>query len=184
VFYPLHFEPEATLYYLSPFYDNQFALIENVLKCMKESQVLIIKEHPAQPGFLMQKHFRKLKSRFPNIKFLKADVPSLTVINRANYIFTLVSTAGFEAMCLEKPVIVFGKVYYNSYPGVNYCKTFDEVYDLLRGHKQFNKSNELEDFISRMFSILHSGYPWPYSTLYNQDNIRNVRMGIESKISI
>jgi hypothetical protein len=184
VFYPLHFEPEATLYYLSPFYDNQFALIENVLKCMKESQVLIIKEHPAQPGFLMQKHFRKLKSRFPNIKFLKADVPSLTVINRANYIFTLVSTAGFEAMCLEKPVIVFGKVYYNSYPGVNYCKTFDEVYDLLRGHKQFNKSNELEDFISRMFSILHSGYPWPYPTLYNQDNIRNVRLGIESKISI
>lgn len=183
VFYPLHFEPEATLLYCSPFYDNQFALIENLLKCMKEDQVLIVKEHPAQAGFLMQKQFRKLKKRFPNIKYLKADIKSLTVIKRANYIFTLVSTAGFEAMCLDKPVIVFGKVYFNSYPGVNYCKTFDEVYDLLRGFKIFNKSDKLEDFISRMVSITHTGYPWPYPILYSKENINNVRIGIENKIS-
>jgi hypothetical protein len=182
VFYPLHYEPEATLYYLSPYYDNQFALIENVLKCMKENQVLVIKEHPAQAGFLMQKHFRSLKRRFPNVKYLKADIRSLTVITRANYIFTLVSTAGFEAMCLEKPVIVFGKVYYNAYPGVNYCKTFEEVYDLLRGHKDFNKSNELEDFLSRMVAILNPGYPWPYPILYSKENIDNVRTGIENRI--
>jgi len=182
VFYPLHFEPEATLYYLSPFYDNQFALIENVLKCMKENQVLVIKEHPAQAGFLMQKHFRNLKRRFPNVLYLKADIHSLKVINRANYIFTLVSTAGFEAMCLDKPVIVFGKVYYNAYPGVNYCKTFEEVYDLLRGFKSFNKSNELEDFLSRMVAILNPGYPWPYPILYSSENINSVRIGIENRI--
>jgi hypothetical protein len=182
VFYPLHFEPEATLFYLSPFCDNQFALIENVLKCMKEDQVLVIKEHPAQAGFLMQKQFRKLKTRFPNVKYLKADISSSIVINRANYIFTLVSTAGFEAMCIDKPVIVFGKVYYNAYSGVNYCTTFEEVYNLLRGLTTFNKSDGLEDFLSRMIAILNVGYPWPYPILYTKENIDNVRMGIEKRI--
>jgi len=183
VFYPLHFEPEATMFYMSPYYEDQFALVENILKCMKEDQVLVIKEHPAQAGFLMQKQFRDLKKRFPNVLFLKAEVPSLKVIDRANIIVTLVSTAGFEALVLGKPVIVLGNVYYNTYEGVNYCKTFEEVYSLLRGHTTFNKPGDIEGFISKLVALLHPGYPWPHSTLYLKENLSNIRVAIESRIS-
>jgi hypothetical protein len=182
VFYPMHFVPEATMFYMSTYYDNQFALVENLLKCLPENQFLVVKEHPAQAGFLMQKSWRKLKKRFPNLKLVKAEVSSKDIILRSKVVVTLVSTAGFEAVLLGKPVIVLGKIYFDFFEGVNYCATFEEVYELLRGHKPFNKSLDLVSNLAKLIAIQNSGNPWPHAELYSEKNIKDVRYAIESEI--
>lgn len=181
-FYPMHFEPEATLYYMSTFYENQYALIENLLKCLGENQVLLVKEHPAQPGFLLQKKFRLLKKRFPNLYYIKADVSSKEMIVVSEAVITLVSTAGFEALALNKPVILLGKIYFDSYSGVNYCKTFEEVYDLVRGYKSYNKVGDFETFLAKLIAMQNTGNPWPHSDLYTKENIAGVVQAIENEV--
>lgn len=182
-FYPLHFEPEATLFYMSTYYENQYALIENLLKCLAENQVLMVKEHPAQPGVLMQKKYKKLKERFPNVAFIKADVSSKEMIVSSKAVITLVSTAGFEALALDKPVILLGKIYYDSFDGVNHCKTFEEVYNLVRGYKPFNKGSDFEELLAKLISMQNTGNPWPHSDLYTKENIAGVVKAIEDRIA-
>lgn len=182
VFYPMHFEPEATLFYMSTYYDNQLALVENLLKCLPENQFLVVKEHPAQAGFLLQKSWRKLKNRFPNLMLIKAEVSSKEIILRSKVVVTLVSTAGFEAVVLGKPVIVLGKIYFDVFDGVNYCSTFEEVYDLLRGNKPFNKSLKLLSYLAKLIAMQNVGNPWPHAELYSEQNIQDVRYAIESEV--
>ncbi|MFC4478245.1 hypothetical protein [Flavobacterium chungangensis] len=182
VFYPLHFEPEATLFYMSTYYDNQLALVENILKCLPEDQFLVIKEHPAQAGFLMQKNWRNLKKRFPNIRLIKAEVSSKEIILRSKAVVTLVSTAGFEAVILGKPVIVLGKIYFDVFDGINYCSTFEEVYKLLRGYEPFNKSVNLVTYLAKLIAMQNTGNPWPHAELYSEKNVEDVRYAIESEV--
>lgn len=181
-FYPMHFEPEATLFYQSTYYENQYALIENLLKCLAEDQILLVKEHPAQPGFLMQRKFKNLKKRFPNVVYIKADISSKEMISRSKAVITLVSTAGFEALAIGKPVILLGKIYYDSFEGVNCCKTFEEVYDLVRGHKPFNKSGNFVDFLSKLIAMQFTGNPWINPQLYSDENISGIRKAIEQQL--
>lgn len=182
VFYPMHFEPEATLFYMSTYYDNQLALVENLLKCLPENELLVVKEHPAQAGFLLQENWKKLKKRFPNLRLVKAEVSSKEIILRSKVVITLVSTAGFESVILGKPVIVLGKIYFDFFEGVNYCATFEEVYELLRGHKPFNKSLDLVSNLAKLISIQNSGNPWPHAELFSEKNIQDVRIAIEREI--
>lgn len=182
-FYPMHFEPEATLFYMSTFYENQFALIENLLKCLAENQILFVKEHPAQPGYLMQKKFLKLKDRFPNVMYIRADISSKQMILRATATITLVSTAGFEALALNKHVILLGKIYYDSYKGVNFCRTFEEVYELVRGYRPYNVASDYENFLAKLIAMQNTGNPWPHPGLYSSENIDGVREAIESQVS-
>ena len=182
IFYPLHFEPEATLFYMSTYYDNQLALVENLLKCLPENQFLVVKEHPAQAGFLMLKSWRNLKNRFPNLMLIMAEVSSKEIILRSKVVVTLVSTAGFEAIILGKPVIVLGKIYFDAFDGVNYCATFEEVYELLRGCKPFNKSLDLVSYLAKLIAIQNRGNPWPHAELYSYENIQDIRNAIESQM--
>lgn len=182
VFYPMHFEPEATLFYMSTYYDNQLALVENLLKCLPENEFLVVKEHPAQAGFLLQKNWIKLKDRFPNLMLIKAEVSSKEIILKSKTVVTLVSTAGFESLVLGKPVIVLGKIYFDVFDGVNYCSTFEEVYELLRGNKPYNISSNLVSYLAKLIAMQNVGNPWPHEELYSEQNIKDVRYAIESEI--
>jgi hypothetical protein len=181
-FYPMHFEPEATLFYMSTYYDNQLALVENLLKCLPENQYLLVKEHPAQAGFLTQKPWLNLKKRFPNIKFIKAEVTSKEIILRSNVTITLVSTAGFESIILDRPVIVLGKVYFDAFKGVNYCENFEQIYRLLRNQDLLRRGENIEEYLAKLIAMQNSGNPWPHPELYSKENIRSVRESIEKML--
>jgi capsule polysaccharide modification protein KpsS len=130
----------------------------------------------------MQRKFKDLKERFPNVAYIKADVPSKEMISRSKAVITLVSTAGFEALAIGKPVILLGKIYYDSFEGVNYCRTFEEIYDLVRGHKPFNKSGDFVDFLSKLIAMQYTGNPWINPQLYTDENISGIRKAIEQQI--
>jgi hypothetical protein len=182
VLFPLHYEPEAVLLYMAYFFGDQLNVIENTLKCLNENQILLVKEHPQQPGTLIQKKFNRIKKRYPNLIFVRAEKNSAEIINKCTTIITLGSTAGFEALALGKNVINFGKVFYDSFNGVNNCSSFEEVYDLFRGKKLFNNHDKFEIFVAKMLQYLNEGNPFPHADLYSNSNIEDVRKAIENEL--
>ena len=182
VFYPLHYEPEAVLLYMAYFFDNQINIIENTLKCLPENQLLIVKEHPQQPGSLIQSKFQEIKKKYPNLILIKAEYNSAEILLYCSTIITLGSTAGFEALAIGKKVINLGKVFYDSFSGVNNCNSFEEVYDLLRGRKPFNKSLDFDFFVSKILLHLKEGNPFPHKNLYSKSNIKSIIKAIENEI--
>ncbi len=184
VFYPLHYEPEAVLFYMSEFYSNQLATIENIAKCLPQNQVLVVKEHPQQAGYLLLKRYRDLKKRVPNVVFIPAEVSTSHLLNKCTATVTLGSTAGLEGLVLGKPVIVLGRIFYDKYENVNRVETYEELRRLLRNASELKRPDResLKDYLAKVISHCVPGNPFNHEGLYSTENIGHIVSAIETQL--
>lgn len=181
VFYPLHQEPEATLNYMSEFLSNQVATIENILKCLKPDQVLVVKEHPVDKGSLLREKFRSLRVRNSALYFLPGELHGREVLARAERVVTLTSTVGWEAAVTGKTVYVMGEIFYNHLAGVHEILGWKELKAAIRrplaGGRRMTVP-EAEGFVAELAEISYPGNPFPHDDLYSRRNLDNVVAGI------
>lgn len=183
VFYPMHYEPEATLFHFAEEYQNQEHTIDMIARTLKVNQYLAIKEHPQQKGALLDKRFRELKKRHSNLIFVPAETPSHDVINVCEAVVTLTSTAAWEALIYGKPIFVLGTIFFDQCPGATKVNGFKHLKELIRAENyKLPEKEKLIDFIARMFSILNEGYPSPYFKGNWVKNINNYKKAIEKVI--
>jgi Capsule polysaccharide biosynthesis protein len=184
VFYPLHFEPEAVLFYMAQFYDNQIATMEHICRSLKHNQVLVVKEHPQQPGYLLQKKFRDLKKKLSNIVFLPAEYSTYHLIQQCKLIITLTSTAGIESLIIGKPVVIMGDVFYDHYKGSNWIEHVKELKEFIQLEKNwiYPEHQSLKRYMAQVIENAFEGNPFPHADLYTDTNIRNIVKGIESEL--
>ena len=181
VLYPLHQEPEATLNYMSEFFANQAATIENILKCLTPHQRLVVKEHPVDKGALLRPKFRDLRARYSNLAFLPAEVPAREILGRCERVVTLTSSVGWEAAVLGKSVCVMGEIYWDSVPGVTRIATWPELRAAMRTPvEQMERVDQraARHFVAALTEISHKGRPLPNPRLTDPGNIRDVREAI------
>ena len=186
VFYPLHYEPEASITYFSEFNENQISFIRNISKLISRNQCLVIKEHPQQPGILLSKEYRNLRKRLSNIHYLPAEYPTNQLIKVSSLIITQTSTAGWEALMYQKPVVVFGKVFYDKHPEIN---NFDGNWENLRikiRNGELNKASKNANikFVSNLWEYCCEGNPYPHKGLYSKSNINKIINAIEVKLNL
>lgn len=177
IFYPMHQEPEATLNYMSEFLSNQPASIENMLKCLKPGQLLVVKEHPADKGSLLRKRYREVRRRNSAVRFLPAEISGRQVLARAARVVTLTSTVGWEAAVMGKAVYVLGEVFYDHLPGVQAIAHWADLRQaLLRGAESVRgiSREEAEHFVAQLVEISRPGYAFMHPELYSETNRRNM----------
>ena len=173
VFFPLHQEPEATLNYMSEFYSNQVATIENILKCLGPRQVLVVKEHPVDKGSLLRRKFWEIRSRNSGLYYLPAEVHGREVLAVADRVITLTSTVGWEAAIIGKKVYVLGEIFYDNLPGVVAIANFRDLRTALRrpGSEGRRLSMEkAEAFVAELAVMSYPGNPFPHDNLYSRTN--------------
>jgi len=181
VFYPLHQEPEATLNYMSEYLSNQVATIENILKCLKPDQVLVVKEHPVDKGSLLRKKFWDIRARNSALYFLPAEVHGREVLSVAERVVTLTSTVGWEAAVIGKTVYVMGEIFYNHLPGVQEVTSWKQLKAALRQPVSETRRmtvEEAERFVAQLAEISYPGNPFPYPELYSRRNLDNINAAI------
>ena len=183
VFYPLHFEPEATLSYFVDPYVDQSVVIETIARALKTNQVLIVKEHPQQLGALFENKYQLIKKRNSNILYLSGEITSEEVSRHTSLLVTLTGTAGWEAYIRKKRVIVLGNVFYDKFHGVNKC-SLSELKDYIRNDKflEFNDDDVLQA-VSFMMSRAKVGSPYPYKFVSWEQKRSDLKNRIEEIIS-
>lgn len=177
VFYPLHQEPEATLSYMSEFYANQVATIENILKCLAPNQVLVVKEHPVDKGSLLQSKFWTMRENYSGLYFIPAEVHGRAVLARANRVATLTSTVGWEAANIGKQVLVLGEIFFDNLEGVPTPRDFRELRAALRAPADATPRllpERSRDFVAAMAEVSYLGNPFPHDRLYTRENIGRI----------
>jgi hypothetical protein len=172
-FYPLHYEPEAVTLYCSYFNYDQDHLIRDILRCLPENYILVVKEHPNQPGALLENRFLSIRKDFPNLFLLPSEIPSRKIISECDILLTLGSSAGYEALAIGKRVINFGKVYYDSFEGVINIETKQELYNYFRSKSNSTTQPEgdLVDFTAKIFAQMKKGNPFIHNALYSKENL-------------
>jgi Capsule polysaccharide biosynthesis protein len=183
VFFPLHYEPESSLLYLAEFYSNQATVIENLSKCLKVNQILVVKEHPAQAGMLTTRAYRNLTKRISNLYYLPSSVSSFDIINKSSLIVTISSHLGWEALILGKPVVLMGKMFYDKHPNVNLFQGFEALRHSIRTDNfKIPDDEQTIKYMSHIIEYSHFGTPFLSDNLYKKDNLDLIIKAIEHEV--
>jgi hypothetical protein len=184
IVYPLHYEPEATLRYFAEFYQDQEYVILNISKLLGKNQILIVKEHPQQPGTLLQHRFQNILKKTSNVFYMNAEYPTKEIINKADLVITIASSMGWEGLILGKKVAVLGNVFYDKHPSVyKFNGNWDELKIKVRNLDfSIPTEEENEKYVAKVWSNCQLGLPYIHKQLYLKENIDKIRQSIENKI--
>jgi capsule polysaccharide modification protein KpsS len=129
LYFPLHFQPEASTIALANDYIDQANAIEKLHNKLPKGFKIILKEHPAQnhTNFLRSDFFYKRIKNMKNVLFTNVNDGSLKIINNCKAVATITGTAGWEALKSKKPVITFGLAWYNC---LDYAFKWNEKIDI------------------------------------------------------
>lgn len=109
VFYPLHFQPEASTLVNGIWYSNQIALVENLSKALPLGYTLVVKEHPRGRGTRPLWQYQHLAS-LHNVQF--CDLPSKEILRQSEMVVTISGSIGLEALAMKKPVLMLGRTFH------------------------------------------------------------------------
>ena len=91
----------------------------------------------------------------------------LKALAQSSLTVTITSTNGWESLLFKKPVITFGEVFFNDVPGVERCRSYEDL--AFQVQKQLNswRYNEqvLIDYIS---ALLEDSVVVDFSALWNR----------------
>jgi len=107
VYFPLQFQPEASIDVFSPYASNQMETARLVAMSLPSDYTLVVKEHPGMVGKRPPSYTEKI-ARTVNIKLVDYRLSSEQVLKGADLLISPGSTTVAEAAFLGKPAIQLG----------------------------------------------------------------------------
>ncbi len=160
ILFPLQVEQEASLLVQARFFTDQISVIENIAKCIPLGCLLYVKEHFAAFGRRNNEFYKRI-AQFSNVRLIHPEENTINLIRKAELIVTISSTLGWEALLLNKPVIVLGNVFYNSSGSVTRVNNYEElescIYKALSGKNNTIITEEYEEKLGRFVDAIFAG---------------------------
>jgi len=124
-FFGLHMQPEASVDVWAPFFSNQIRVIEFLSRSLPPTHKLLVKLHKSDVPSYSPEYIETL-SQFPGVELVSPYADTLEFMRRADLVFSIQGTMGLEASLLGKPVIMFGNILRDLFPGATMVgKTVD-----------------------------------------------------------
>ena len=151
VIFPLSYAPEGSTFTISPLFLNEKYCIELISKCLPVNYKLILKEHPVMLGQRSLSFYKEIQ-KLPNIIFLNpfSNYKIKNLISKSSAVATISGTAGFEAIMLKKPSILFARPLYSVLEG---CYSFENVdnfkkdLNIILNKKKIQSYSSLKNYI-------------------------------------
>ncbi len=148
-FFPLQYQPELWEFVQAPEFYDQLYVIRLAAASLPVGWKLYVKEHPQMTQFRRRSFYDSLK-RIPNVKLIRPGVKSFGLIERSKLIITINSTVGWEATLMGKPVITFGRQFFNDLSFVKKCRALEDLPQIVKQQLENFRydRNELISFIA------------------------------------
>lgn len=118
VYFPLQLQPELTTSALGDGYADQLSAVEKVRELIPDDWLLYIKENPKQRYRQRGEYFYRRIDRIPGATLVSRGIDTYKLMEKARFTSVVTGTAGWESICSGRPVLVFGRPWYMSFPGV------------------------------------------------------------------
>jgi capsular polysaccharide export protein len=119
---PFQVRKDSQLVLHSPLYGDDLEAVvrelDAALARIDPALRLVAKFHPLEQPHV-QRGYRELPRRYPRVCFV-SRVPMTQLLENAQAVVTINSTAGFEALLYDKPVLALGRNFY-TIPGIVDC---------------------------------------------------------------
>jgi hypothetical protein len=159
VFYPLHFQPEASTLVQAPLYVDQLALIRDIAASLPAGHRLYVKEHVSSRGRRPIAYYEEIR-QVPSVRLLGPDEDTWKLIREAAAIAVITGTVGWEGLIFDKPVITFGDVFFNLHPSVYRASEVpkDRWYDVFR-RATTEHHHDRDAVLAMVAALQHTSYP-------------------------
>jgi hypothetical protein len=118
VYFPLHLQPELTTSAIGDKYSHQLDAIEELSRWIPKNWSLYVKENPKQTHRYRTPDFFARIRRMTNVVFVDRSIDTYQLLSKCRFTATITGTVGWEAISGGKSVIVFGRPWYLTLPGV------------------------------------------------------------------
>jgi hypothetical protein len=182
IYVPLHFQPECTTSPQGGVFVYQELMISILAKNIPTNIKLYVKEHPVQEIHGRSVDFYNRLLSLPNVKLIKLEISSSDLIKNSVAVAAVTGTAAWEALFKEKPVLLFGDIFFKYTPGVFSIKTNDDCKAAVRTifDKNFisQTRSQLRTYLANIQPYLVRGYSDPLygnvSKISSADNRKNL----------
>jgi hypothetical protein len=184
VYFPLHFQPEATTLPHGGIYENQLLVVNHLLSLLRNDQMLVIKEHPAYYNYTKSESIKDYRNKnfytflrsHPKIVFLNHNADSKKLIQNSNFVATVTGSVALEALYENKSCVLYGDSIYSQLPNVVVKNNFQDE-DLIKilnnNGKNPNRNYQKEILVYlNMLQEFSYNYSLPRS-YYNKKNLVN-----------
>jgi hypothetical protein len=185
IYFPLHFQPELTTSPLAGAYVEQLLMIEMISAFLPSDVYLYVKEHPRQTRLMRGRQYYKDIVSQKQVVLVPQEYSSKTLIENSLAVATGTGTAGWEALFLEKPVLMFGHDLYQFVDGVFRITSQKDCRFALQKvlqKKHRPKLRDVEIFLLALQETLIHGYIdenyQVFSSLEQSQNIRNISKAV------
>lgn len=138
--------------------------------------MIYVKENPKQNEHYRNFYFFERFKFIKNAKFTPLNEDSAKLIANSQFVATISSTAGYEALCMKKSVLCFGNAWYKNFEGVfRWQNNFD--FNLIKNYKlDYDKlKNDFNKLLSKMpRAVIDKDY-LPHTNLSKSQCITNIK---------
>ncbi len=186
VVYPLQVYPESAVSVWAPFFTNQITLIEGIARSLPIHYRLYVKEHIGAWYSRPLGFYRELR-RIPNVRLISPFAKAHPLIRGASAVTTISSTMGFEALLYGKPVVTFGRVFYNACPLVHHITAPDALPALMQALlDRYEPDHEmLLQFLAAVLATTYRGEVDPYMPAFlDPGNVTAIAAGVRRELGL
>lgn len=179
IFFPLHHAVDAQLTVRAPAFLRQDSLIDWIARALPDGYKIYVKEHPRFIARYSIDTYRRL-AKTPNVRLISPYVHPHDAIMGADAVATINSTAGFEALLLHKPVVVFGPVSYRGHGATIDVDDLNRLPEYL--HRALTAPPPPWKIDRFLWSMMQASYP---GRLYDfsPENVATVAASLRRKIA-
>lgn len=161
VYLPLHLQPEATTLPLGGIYADQSIVIETLVRALPPGWLLVIKENPKQRFQKRSGHFYRTLAAHDSVRLVGRRTDSFALTVQARAVATVTGTAGWEALCLGRPGLLFGPGFYEAAVGATRIRSVEDAQSTLaaieRGEDQAPTEESCLEFLAALQAVSYKG---------------------------
>ncbi len=117
IYFALHLDPEIpTVPPLAGIYHDQLLALERLSNSVPNNVLIYVKENPKQTDIVRSDSFFDRLKKLKNVRLV--DRNTYELIDNSCFVATIAGTVGWEALTGGKNVLLFGKTWYQKFPGV------------------------------------------------------------------
>ncbi len=132
VYFPLHLQPEMTTDVLGEKYTDQLLAIEKLHEILPDDWYIYVKENPKQKSYMRGRYFFERLSLIPNVVFVDRTVDTYKLMESAQFVSTITGTAAWEAITGGKNALIFGRVWFDHFPGIFRFEEIESIQEILQ----------------------------------------------------
>lgn len=180
IYFPLQYTPESSINVPSPYFVDQFRIIDIIRHNLPNDYKLVLKEHPSCIYNRNSSFYKKIL-KLSNVRLAKYDISSKSLIENSMLTVSVTGTACLEAFLLKKPSICFGATFFsNIVTTVDPLKNYDVLHDIfLNTQKKVITESDIINFISSVlqnsyhFNAISPGHP-KKEYMFNVENVKRL----------